>query len=76
MAFCPICRREAAMLPENAGDADEFDCPRHGKFRVAGTVFGIARDKRATAGQWEVALEKAKLRQPSAVAPLILSYDF
>jgi len=76
MAFCPICRREAAVVPDQTGDADQFDCVRHGKFRVAARVFAIARDKRVTTEQWEAALEKAKARQPSAVTPLILSYDF
>ena len=76
MGFCPICKREAAALPDKNGDADGFDCPRHGKFRVAGTVFAITRDKRAAIAQWEAALEKAKARQPSGVVPLILSYDF
>jgi hypothetical protein len=76
MAFCPICKREVAMLPDNAGDVDGFDCPRHGKFKVAGTVFAIARNKRAATEQWETALERAKARQPGAETPLILSYDF
>lgn len=76
MAFCPICRREAAVIPEKAGDADQFACIRHGKFKVSATVFAIARSKRASINQWETALEKAKARQPSALAPLIVSYDF
>jgi hypothetical protein len=76
MGFCPICRREAAVIPEKSRDADEFDCSRHGKFKVSGTVFAIDRDKRATPEQWEAALEKSKARQPTGAAPLILSYDF
>jgi hypothetical protein len=76
MAFCPICKREAAALPDKAGEADGFDCLRHGKFKVAATVFAIATSKRASTEQWESALERAKARQPSALAPLILSYDF
>ena len=76
MGFCPICRREAAVLPDKSGDADGIDCVRHGKFKVSETVFAIDHDKRASTEQWEAALEKAKVRQPSALAPLILSYDF
>jgi hypothetical protein len=76
MVFCPICRSEAAVLPDKTGDADGFDCLRHGKFRIAGTVFAIAREKRSKIEQWEAALEKAKARQPSALVPLVLSYDF
>ena len=76
MAFCPICKREAAALSDRAEEVDGINCPRHGKFKISGTVFAIDREKRATPEQWEAALEKAKARQPRAAAPLILSYDF
>jgi hypothetical protein len=76
MGFCPICRREAAVVPDNGGDADQFDCVRHGKFKVAASVLAIDRNKRNSPEQWEAALEKAKVRRPSASAPLIVSYDF
>jgi hypothetical protein len=50
---------------------------RHGKFKVAASVLAIDRNKRNSPEQWEAAaLEKAKVRQPSASAPLIASYDF
>ena len=64
------------MLPDKAGEADGFDGLRHGKFKIAGTVLAIAREKRANLEQWEAALERAKARQPSALVPLVLSYDF
>jgi len=34
---CPICKSPAQDLPRT-GDATGFDCPTHGKFKVADTI--------------------------------------
>lgn len=70
MIACPICGSDAAALPKT-GDAEGFDCSRHGKFKVAGSVF--ASNIR---GGWESALAKAKARAKADELPLIMTYDF
>jgi hypothetical protein len=70
MITCPICGAEAERLPKT-GDSEGFDCPRHGKFKVADTVFAIE-----TNGRWEGALAKAKARAEVDELPLIMTYDF
>ena len=74
MTTCPICRSEAAALDKTG--ADGFDCPEHGRFKVAGTVFAEASNKTASREQWETALKRAKRRQPDAWAPVVLIDDF
>jgi predicted RNA-binding Zn-ribbon protein involved in translation (DUF1610 family) len=34
---CPICKSPAQEL-QRTGDATGFDCPNHGKFKVADTI--------------------------------------
>jgi hypothetical protein len=76
MPICPICQSEAKAL-DKIGDADGFDCPQHGKFKVAGSVFKEAgTGKTATCEQWEAALKKAKARTKPGEWPLIQTYDF
>jgi hypothetical protein len=75
MANCPICKTEAGQL-DRIGDAIGFDCPRHGKFKVASSVLAQASTKDASSEQWERALQKATAKDPGAWAPCILTYDF
>jgi hypothetical protein len=77
MAVCPICQSEAREL-DKVGDADGFDCPKHGKFKVASTVFVLANADRERAGreQWEAAFEKATENARPGTWPLITTYDF
>jgi len=70
MLSCPICGSEAEPLPRT-GDSVGFDCVRHGKFKVAGTVVAIDPN-----GQWENAYAKAKARAEVDELPLIMTYDF
>jgi hypothetical protein len=60
------------------GDAEGFDCPKHGKFKVAGTVFVLASAGPQTAGRekWEAAFKKAKEKAKPGSWPLITTYDF
>jgi hypothetical protein len=44
MTRCPICEREAKHIPPT-GDADIFDCPSHGVFKVAGTLTALPKFK-------------------------------
>ena len=73
MDTCPICRSEAEMLPRT-GDADGFNCPLHGQFKVSGSVLGILTD--ASRAEWENALAKAKARTNPGEIPLIEVSDF
>lgn len=57
------------------GDPDGFDCPRHGKFKVAGTIWSLARTESLTEAEWESALAKAKARTKPGELPSITSYD-
>jgi len=75
MTICPICKCEAKSLPRT-GDFDVFDCPEHGKFKVAGTVFAVDACKNAAREKWEAALKKAKATTKPDEWPLIDFYDF
>jgi hypothetical protein len=55
MATCPICGAEAETL-DRTGDAEGFDCPRHGKFKVASSVLASEPTKNATRQDWEAAV--------------------
>ena len=72
---CPICKSSAQEFP-HTGDATGFQCPTHGAFKVAETVFAEAKDY--TRDQWEAALDKAEQRaEPDEdVLPLIIIDDF
>ena len=67
---CPICKSPAKELPRT-GDATGFDCPTHGKFKVANTI--VAEE--CTRQRWEAALRKAKLRAKPWEVPLVMSGD-
>jgi hypothetical protein len=73
MKTCPICGSDAGTLPRT-GDAEVLDCPKHGKFKVAGTPL-VTKDT-ATRAQWEIALARAKSRTRADEWPLIKSGDF
>jgi hypothetical protein len=77
MTICPICKSEAKEL-DRIGDASGFDCPKDGKFKVAGTVFVLASAGPEPIGreQWEAAFEKAKGKTMPGAWPLITTYDF
>lgn len=77
MAVCPICETEAKEL-DGIGNAKAFDCPKHGRFKVASTVFVLesAGRERTDRGQWEAAFKKAKEKAKSGTWPLITTYDF
>jgi len=74
---CPICKSSAQELPRT-GDATGFQCPTHGAFKVADTVFAEANAKDYTRDQWEAALDKAEQRaEPDEnELPLIIVDDF
>jgi hypothetical protein len=72
MTHCPICGSEAAEL-DRTGDAEGYDCARHGKFKVSRTVLRTERNSDQT--RWEGALQKAKVRAGSA-RPMIITTDF
>jgi hypothetical protein len=55
---CPIYKSSAQELPLT-GDATGYNCPTHGDFKVADTVFAEAKAKGYTREQREDALEKA-----------------
>ena len=73
LTICPICKSEVKAL-DKIGDADGFDCPHHGRFKVSSTV--LATKSNASRDQWEAALKRTKARQPKEWAPLIQSTDF
>jgi hypothetical protein len=54
------------------GDAVGFDCPRHGPFKVADSVFADSRTKDAEPAQWQAAFARAKAQSPPGACPLIL----
>ena len=67
---CPICKSPAQELPRT-GDATGFDCPTHGKFKVADTIAA----EECTRQRWEAALRKAKLRAKPWEVPTVMSED-
>jgi len=67
---CPICKSPAQEL-DRTGDATGFDCPMHGKFKVANTIVAEECNRR----RWEAALRKAKLRANPWEVPLVMSGD-
>jgi hypothetical protein len=72
-AICPICKSKAEPL-DVVGDTEGFDCPRHGKFHVAGTAIATKPD--ASPEQWMAALKRAKARSTSDKWPCIMDGDF
>jgi hypothetical protein len=73
MTTCPICGAEAEAL-DRTGDAEGFDCPRHRKFKVAGSVSAIEPTKNRQ--EWEAALKRATERAKPDEWPCITNYDF
>ena len=69
--LCPICKSVAQEL-DRTGDATGFDCPTHGKFKIADTIF----PEDYTRQQWEVALKKAQLRTKQGEWPIARIRDF
>ena len=74
---CPVCKSSAQELPRT-GDATGIQCPTHGVFKVAETVFAEAKAKHYSRDQWEAALDKAEQRaEPDEnELPLIIVDDF
>jgi hypothetical protein len=66
MDTCPICGSEAETL-DRTGDADGFDCPRHGKFKVADSVLRSEPTKNRL--EWEAALLRAAEKAKPGVWP-------
>jgi hypothetical protein len=73
MTNCPICGAEAGEL-DRTGDAQGYDCARHGKFKVAGSV--SSTEQVGNRAAWERALEKAKERAGADRWPTIVTTDF
>jgi hypothetical protein len=73
MTTCPICGSEAGAL-DRTGDAEGYDCPHHGKFKVSRTVLAVEPTK--TRGEWEAALERAKRNAAPGLWPRITTNDF
>jgi hypothetical protein len=73
MTTCPICGSQVQVL-DSTGDADGFDCPQHGKFKVSRRVLSVQPTK--TRGEWEAALERAMGRADPGVWPCVTSHDF
>ena len=71
---CPICKSPAQEL-DRTGDATGYACPTHGNFKVADAVFAEEGAEDYTREEWEVALDKAKEREPEGW-PLIITDDF
>ena len=67
MTQCPICDRDANQIPPT-GDADIFDCPSHGVFKVAGTLTALPKFKWASIPDWERALRAARAREARRLA--------
>lgn len=69
---CPICGSTAKPL-DKVGDADGFDCPKHGKFKVSGTAMSTKKDRPPK--EWEAALDRAKKRTKPGEWPAICDAD-
>jgi hypothetical protein len=70
---CPICKSKSKPL-DIVGDYIGFDCEKHGKFKVAGTVWAIRENY--TPEHWEAALRRAMARPKEGEWPLIKDADF
>jgi hypothetical protein len=73
MAICPICKSEAKAL-DKVSEPDGFDCGQHGRFKVSGTAQITRRNE--SQDQWEAALKRARARQTTEWAPVIVDNDF
>jgi hypothetical protein len=70
---CPICGSVAKPL-DKTGDADGFDCPKHGRFKVGGTTMATKTSRPCQ--EWESALDRAKNRTKPDEWPMIKNDDF
>jgi hypothetical protein len=75
MAECPICKSKAEPL-DVVGDYRGFDCPKHGKFKVADTIFALPDFVNSDAALWEAVLRLAQTRAKPGEWPTIGSYEF
>lgn len=75
MNVCPICGSSTEELPRT-GDAEGYDCPQHGQFKVSDTALRSEPTKSAGRSEWEDALKKAKDRTKAGELPTITTYDF
>lgn len=75
MTTCPICGASASELPKT-GDAEGFDCPTHGRFKVSDSILHSEPSKSASRGQWEDALKRAKDQAKPGELPVLTTYDF
>lgn len=71
MSTCPICGTKANELPKT-GDAEGYDCPRHGRFKVSDRV--LRSEQRRSVGEWEAALKRATDHAKPDELPLITTY--
>ena len=73
MAQCPICKSAAEEIDRGFFDGVGFDCRRHGRFRVTGTVIKLMESNEWTRRAWENALMVAKRAAKLGDLPLIKS---
>jgi hypothetical protein len=73
VTYCPICGYEAKVL-DPTGYSSGFDCSRHGRFKVSGSL--MSSTNHFTQVQWAAALEKAKTEAKPGELPIITSYCF
>ena len=65
------CGRTGLAVEKDTQTSEGFDCPLHGKFKVASSVLALPTPSRAN---WEAALDRAKKRTADAW-PMITTYD-
>jgi hypothetical protein len=73
MPQCPICKSAAEEIDQRLFDGVGFDCRRHGRFRVTGTVIKLMESNEWTRRAWENALMVAKRAAKLGDLPLIKS---
>ena len=70
---CPVCGARARSLART-GDAEGFNCPKHGSFKVAGTVLAFRNNY--SAADFQRALTRVKAQAKAGELPTITTYDF
>ena len=73
MPQCPICKSAAEEIDQRLFDGVGFDCRRHGRFGVTGTVIKLMESNEWTRRAWENALMVAKRAAKLGDLPLIKS---
>jgi hypothetical protein len=76
MAQCPICRSAEEEIDRGLFDGVGFDCKRHGRFRVSGTVINLMKSNEWPRRDWERALMLAQGEAVGDALPLITSDHF